>query len=104
MKPVKFSPDARDDIRDIFRVGVATWGSDQANYFIDDLLSTVLRLEAYPDMGTPVPQIFETARYAVHSPYILLYTDEEAFTLLVRVLDARSQLWQNLLIGLMKYT
>ena len=79
-------PAARDDLRDIWRFGVITWGEAQADRYSDTLDAAINGLGVLPYMGPVVDDVSKGLRRLVVRSHLAFYRVDGDAVRIIRVL------------------
>lgn len=88
----KFSRRARVDLRRIVGYSRAMWGSDQAERYRTMLDDALTRIGAFPEIGTPFPELAPNARRLVVAQHTIAYLERDDGVYIVRVVHQRMSL------------
>jgi toxin ParE1/3/4 len=72
MIPVRFTPEARADLREI-ALRIADRNPVRALTYVDEIESRAHRIGEFPHAGPPRPQWGEDIRIAVHGKYLIVH-------------------------------
>ena len=79
-------PAARDDLREIWRFGVLTWGEAQADRYSDTLDAAIDGLGVLPYMGPAANDVSPGLRRLVVRSHVVFYRVEDEAMRIIRVL------------------
>ena len=86
MAEIVFHAEASADVEAIYQFSQAQFGAAVAGDYHDGLLETVLRLEAYPEMGREVPGIVPRVRALSYRSHAIYYRFDGVMVTVVRIL------------------
>ncbi|MDX2144014.1 MAG: type II toxin-antitoxin system RelE/ParE family toxin [Rhodospirillaceae bacterium] len=89
MRPIRFSPDADDDLERIRRETRKLWGRVGVERFDLTLTARLLSLSVNPRMGPPRAEIHPDLRSLSLPPFVVLYRVARRSIEIVRVFDGR---------------
>ncbi|MFN8343386.1 MAG: type II toxin-antitoxin system RelE/ParE family toxin [Spirosomataceae bacterium] len=88
---INWSPDSKEDIRDIYEYLLDEWDDKVADKFTDDVLALTMQLTTMPFLGKKHPKM-SSVRQLIIRPYnIIYYTVLEASIYILNVVDGRKQ-------------
>lgn len=91
----RWSPTAESEVADIWRYSVRTWDVEQADRYLSQLESAVMRLAEHPQMGRIRPELGNDLRSFVEGQHVLFYRVVADYLEVARVLhrsmDVQSQ-------------
>ena len=93
---VRFSARARRDHEDLYLYTLETWGGEQAEAYDQDLFDALARLESYPLLGKPIPELGVGLRGLRVNQHVIVYKVEDDQVLIVRMAYVRSRPITNL--------
>lgn len=86
---LRFTDQARRDLRTVVRYTARTWGEDQAQTYTERLMTTVDRLAWYPDLGRPRDDLRRGVRIHPVGEHVVYYLVDDTTVTIVRVLHGR---------------
>jgi toxin ParE1/3/4 len=89
-------PKADDDLEKIWHYTIRNWSIDRADQEIDELHSVFVNISLMPKMGREQIEVNPPVRIHIHGFHIIVYTVEEDFVKIVRVLGGRQD-WLSIL-------
>jgi toxin ParE1/3/4 len=91
MMPVRFTLEARSDLREI-ALRIADRNPVRAFTYVDEIEARALRVGEFPHAGPPRPQWGEGIRIAVHGKYLIIYRVRDETVQILRVLHGARDL------------
>ena len=85
---VELRPEARDDLQDIYRYGVRTFGEEQADKHFDALTAAIYSLAENPESCPRIHQDPDIRRLTLW-PHIVLYQVKPDVVTVARIIDGR---------------
>lgn len=88
-----FTPEAKNDLKSIWRYTYENWDESQAESYITALRKTCYQLSDLPSIGKPLPDVGEDVRvYRCQHHYIFYLKQNETITFLAFVHEKRDML------------
>lgn len=92
----QLTPLAERDLEDIWRFGASTWSENQADKYLDELLSVFELIARWPNFA-PLRDIFEPPVHMhVHHQHVIIYNLSGDDVIIIRILGGK-QNWPALL-------
>jgi toxin ParE1/3/4 len=91
MIPVRFTPEARADLREI-ALRIADRNPVRALTYADEIEARANRLGEFPRAGPPRPQWGEYIRIAVHGKYLIVYRVRDETVQILRIVHGARDL------------
>jgi toxin ParE1/3/4 len=91
MMPVRFTPEARADLREI-ALRIADRNPVRAFTYVDEIEARARRIGEFPHAGPPRPQWGEGIRIAVHGKYLIVYRVRDETVQILRVVHGARDL------------
>ena len=95
----RLSPKALIDLDDIWRYTAETWSLDQADRYVDDLVSIFETIASMPTIARERTEFSPPVRIHVHEQQLIVYTINENHIAILRLLGGR-QNWRTILKAL----
>jgi toxin ParE1/3/4 len=92
--PFKLSPNADQDIRDIYEFGLAAFGRMKAESYFDDLYDAFEYIAAHPLACRERSEIAPLIRIYVFHSHLVVYRIEDRGIVVLRILHGHSD-WQG---------
>ena len=73
MSEFRLSPDAEQDLSEMYRHGFWQFGERQADKFYDQLFDSLELLASFPQSGRSAEHIYPELRRIEHNPYVIFY-------------------------------
>jgi len=85
-------PAARADLADIWRAGVANWGTERADHYADGLFALFDLLIEFPELAPERPEFTSPVRIHPIGAHLVIYRLVGQGVEIIRVLHARQDL------------
>lgn len=92
----RLTPQALEDLDDIWRYTAENWSVNQADKYIDELVDAFGVIASSPQIAREYPEFDPPVRIFVYQTHLIVYLIQNDHIFIVRVLGAR-QNWQVLL-------
>jgi toxin ParE1/3/4 len=92
-------PAAQADLSEIWRHGVATWGVEQADRYVDGLFAIFDLLADFPELARDRTEFLPPVRIHSSGAHLVIYRLEGQGVQIIRILHARQNLTAYLLEG-----
>jgi len=92
----RLSPKALIDLDDIWRYTAETWSLDQADRYIDALVSTFETIVSMPTLAPERAEFTPPVRIHVHEEQVIVYTINRDHIVISRLLGGRQD-WRSIL-------
>ena len=92
----RLRPAAETDLEDIWDYTAETWGPDQADDYVRGLARTFDLLAEFPEIARERTEIEPPVRCHPYRSHLIIYRQEGAWVVIVRVVHARRH-WAGLL-------
>ncbi len=92
----RLSPKALADLDDIWRYTAETWSVDQADQYIDDLVSTFETIVSMPTLARERAEFTPPVRIHVHQQQLIVYATNDDHIVILRLLGGHQD-WQSIL-------
>ena len=99
MKRYQLTPEAEADLQSIWTYSEQNWSANQADIYLDGLISQFEQLVTTPNIGRAYPLIDTELRILTVQNHLILYVHQRETILIVRILGGR-QNWPALLAKL----
>lgn len=86
MKAIEYTNAAREDLRNIFRYSVNTWGINQAKHYAEQLQAQVTKLADGSAFTTSLQINDRKLRKSYAGRHLIVFEQSEARILIVRIL------------------
>lgn len=86
MNEYRLSPDAEQDIGEMYRRGFWTFGEYQADKFYHRLFDSLALLASFPQTGRMADEIYPSLRRVEFNPYVIFYLQRDYGIYIVRLL------------------
>ena len=91
MIPVRFTPEARADLREI-ALRIADRNPVRALTYVDEIEAHAHRIGEFPHAGPPRPQWGQGIRIAVHGKYLIVYRVRDEGVQVLRIVHGARDL------------
>ncbi|MGB1256787.1 MAG: type II toxin-antitoxin system RelE/ParE family toxin [Thiolinea sp.] len=88
----RLTPEAEQDLRDIWSYTRTTWGLKQANNYLEQLKTCFMRLCEHPELGRSRDEVREGYRSIPQKQHVVFYRYHEQQIEVVRVLHRRMEI------------
>jgi addiction module RelE/StbE family toxin len=88
---INWSPDSKEDIRNIYEYLLDDWGDKVADKFADDVLDLTRQLMTMPFIGKTHPKMSSVRQLMIRPYNIVYYTVLEMSIYILNVIDGRKQ-------------
>jgi toxin ParE1/3/4 len=95
--PLRFAPEAREDIQDLLIYTQQQWGVQQRRVYREALNAAFQSLRANPYLGKARPDLDSNVRSLVVERHLILYRVEEDAIRVLRVVHMRMDITRQLL-------
>lgn len=95
----RLSLKALTDLDDVWRYTAETWSVDQADRYIDGLVSTFEALVALPTLARERTEFTPPVRIHVHDQHLVVYMINGDHVVILRLLGGRQD-WRSILTSL----
>ncbi len=92
----RLSPKALADLDDIWRYTAETWSVDQADRYIDELVSTFETIVTMPTLARERTEFMPPVRIHVHEEHLIIYRVNGDHIVILRLLGGRQD-WRSVL-------
>jgi len=89
MPKIIWRPEARKDLKDIWRYTYRTWGVEQADRYLSELNAGAVELGTTPNKGRDRALLREGMRSININQHVVYYTEAKGRIAIVRVLHRR---------------
>lgn len=86
MASVRYSRQAEDDLLDIGRYTLETWGAEQADRYLSEIEACCQRLAENAEMGRSCDEIRRGLRKMLHRKHVVYYRSEAGGVRVSRIL------------------
>ncbi len=94
-----FRPKAKTDVEDIWSYTLETWGIDQADQYVKNLIDTCSSLAKNPDMGVARDELRNGLHVHPSGKHLIFYLKIKNDIDIVRILHERMDCNLHLLLG-----
>lgn len=87
--PIRFAPEAREDVQDLLNYTRQQRGAQQRTAHREALNRAFMTLRAYPNIGKPRPDLVAGVRSFAVERHLMLYRNEDDAIRVLRVVHER---------------
>ena len=92
----RLTPKAEDDLEAIWRYSAETWSAEQADTYIDTIITTIATIVAMPTIARERMEFDPPVRIHPAAEHLIIYCIDGGVILIVRILGGR-QNWRAML-------
>jgi toxin ParE1/3/4 len=92
----RLSPQALDDLEEVWRYTAEQWSIAQAERYVDELVQTFSHIAAMPLLARERKEITPPVRIHINGNHLIVYRIESDHIAIIRILGGR-QNWQAIL-------